>query len=78
MPRRIHILLQPLEIAANFRGMLVAQLAILLKALADNALEFRGKAAFRCTGGIGAAIQNRIEDMPCVSPSNGSFPVAIS
>src|SRR4029079_6949682 len=60
-PPSIHVLLQPLQIASNFRSMLEAQLAILLKALGDNTLEFSGQVRVQLQGRDWCAIQNGIK-----------------
>src|SRR5690349_19072123 len=56
------MVLQRLEIGPDFRGMLVAQLAIFLQAFADNALDFSRQGGVQVNGTDRIAIQNKIED----------------
>ena len=53
-PGRIRVPLQALQVGANLRSVLVAQVAILLQALVDDALQLRGSSGFSRTGGTGA------------------------
>lgn len=59
---RIASALQPLQVRANFRRVLVAELAILHQTLADDVLEFRRHLGIELHSGRRRAIQNRVED----------------
>ena len=75
---RIRVSLQALEVGANVAGVLVAQLAILLETLVDDALELGRDIGIQAHGRHGRAIEDGLEDDPVLSPRNGRMPVAIS
>ena len=60
--RRFGIALQPLQIGAQIGRALVAQIAIFLQRLADDALQLRRDSGFSCDGRRRLVAQNRAAD----------------
>ena len=77
-PRRIRVPLQALQVGANFRSVLVAQVAIFSRHLSMMRSSSAGKSGFRRTGGTGARLRMESKMIAVLSPRNGSLPVAIS
>ena len=75
---RIPYRVQPLQVGAHFRGMLVAQVPVLLQSLVDDVFQLGWQVRIHSHRRHWRAFQNCVEDQPEVSPRNGSVPVAIS
>ena len=75
---RFRIALQPLQVGAHIGRALVAQVAIFLQRLADDALKLRRRIGNQCAGGSGSSSQNRAEDVPRGRAIERQLPVAIS
>ena len=74
----VRVALQPLQIGAHVRGVLVTQVAVFLQRLVDDALQLDGRSGFSRTGGVGSRSRIALKISAEVSPRNGSVPVAIS
>ena len=68
-PARIRVPLQALEVGANVRRVLVAQVAIFFEALVDDALQFRRHVGIQAHRRHGRAVENGIENDPRAFPA---------
>src|ERR1039458_2839495 len=71
---RIRVPLQPLQVGADVRGMLVAQVAIFLQTLGDNPFQFGWEIGIQSDWRNGCSVQNAIEDYPCTLTTEGQCP----
>ena len=68
-PARIRVPLQALEVRANVRRVLVAQIPIFFEALVDDPFQFRRHVGIQAHGRHRRAVENRIENGPRAVPS---------
>ena len=70
--------LQPLQVRAHFRGVLVAQVAVLLQSLVDDSFQLRAAVGIQPHRRTWAPSRMALKITPELSPRKGNVPVAIS
>jgi hypothetical protein len=76
--RSSRIAVQTLQVGANFRGVLITEVAILFRGIVDDTLQFRRQAGIQAQGRHGIAVEYTIENNSRALPRKWQLPVAIS